>query len=298
MPVIGLLSSAGPTGLAFQVTAFRNGLKEAGYVEGQNVALELRWAEGQLDRLPALAADLVGRQVAAIVGDVRSALAAKAVTTTIPIVFTTAGDPVQLGLVASLNRPGGNITGVSFLVGTIASKRLELLRELIPTTALIGYLVNPDNPTSKIETRDAELAARALGLKLHVVVAHGERDFDQAFATFVQHRVDAMFVGGDPIFLNRRDQIVAQAARHAIPAMYNLRQWPVAGGLISYGGSLTESFRQVGVYVGRILKGDKPADLPIQQSTRVELVINLKTANTLGLKVPLTLHVAADEVIE
>jgi putative ABC transport system substrate-binding protein len=248
--------------------------------------------------LPALATDLVGRQVAAIVGDVRSALAAKAVTTTIPIVFSTAGDPVQLGLVASLNRPGGNITGVSFLVGTIAAKRLELLRELIPTAALIGYLVNPDNPTSEIETRDAEVAARALGLQLHVVIAHGERDFDQAFATFVEHRVDAMFVGGDPIFLNRRDQIVALAARHAIPAMYNLRQWPVSGGLISYGGSLTDSFRQVGVYTGRILKGDKPADLPVQQSTKVELVINLKTANTLGLKVPLTLQVAADEVIE
>jgi len=284
--------------LAFQVTAFRNGLKEVGYVEGQNVAVELRWAEGQLDRLPALAADLVGRQVAAIVGDVRSALAAKAATTTIPIVFTTAGDPVQLGLVASLNRPGGNITGVSFLVGTIASKRLELLRELIPTAALIGYLVNPGNPTSEIETRDAEVAARALGLQLHVVVAYGERDFDQAFASFVQQRVDAMFVGGDPIFLNRRDQIVALAARHAIPAMYNLRQWPVAGGLISYGGSLTESFRQVGVYAGQILKGAKPADLPVQQSTRVELVINLKTAKALGLKVPLTLQVAADEVIE
>ena len=284
--------------MAFQVTAFRNGLKEVGYVEGQNVAVELRWAEGQLDRLPALAADLVGRQVAAIVGDVRSALAAKAATTTIPIVFTTAGDPVQLGLVASLNRPGGNITGVSFLVGTIASKRLELLRELIPTAALIGYLVNPGNPTSEIETRDAEVAARALGLQLHVVVAYGERDFDQAFASFVQQRVDAMFVGGDPIFLNRRDQIVALAARHAIPAMYNLRQWPVAGGLISYGGSLTESFRQVGVYAGQILKGAKPADLPVQQSTRVELVINLKTAKALGLKVPLTLQVAADEVIE
>jgi putative ABC transport system substrate-binding protein len=224
-------------------------------------------------------------------------LAAKAATTTIPIVFTTAGDPVQLGLVASLNRPGGNITGVSFLSQTIASKRLELLRELIPTAALIGYL-NPDNPTSGIETRDAELAARALGLEIHVVIAHDERDFDQAFATFVQRRVDAMFVGGDPIFLNRRDQIVALTARHAIPAIYNVRQWPVAGGLISYGGSLTDAFRQAAVYTGRILKGDKPADLPVQQSTRVELVINLKTANTLRLKMPDKLLALADEVIE
>jgi putative tryptophan/tyrosine transport system substrate-binding protein len=215
LPTIGFLSAASPTGMAFYVTAFRNGLKEASYIEGQNVAIEYRWAEEQSDRLPTLAADLVSRQVAAIFADSRSALAAKAVTTTIPIVFSSGGDPVELGLVTSLNRPGGNVTGVSFLVSTIVAKRLELLHELVPTAAVIGYPLNPDNPLTVRQTRDLEAAAPALGLQLHLVSAHGERDFEQAFAQFVEHRVDAVIVGGDPIFLNRRAHVVALAARHA-----------------------------------------------------------------------------------
>jgi putative tryptophan/tyrosine transport system substrate-binding protein len=298
MPVIGFLSSASPTGQAHYVTAFRNGLKEAGYVEGQNVAVEYRWAEGRTDRLPALAADLVSRPVAAIFADSRSALAAKAVTTTIPIVFTSGGDPIALGLVTSLNRPGGNVTGVSFLVSTIAAKRLELLHELKPTAAVIGYLFNPDNPLARHETRDVEAAAHALGLQLHTISAGGERDFDLAFARLVQHRVDAFMLGGDPIFTGLRDQIVALAARHAIPAIYNQRLFAIAGGLMSYGPSVEDSNRLCGIYVGQILKGAKPADLPVIQSTKFDLWINLKTAKTLGLKVPLTLQVAADEVIE
>jgi putative ABC transport system substrate-binding protein len=233
LPVVGFLSAASPTGMAFYVTAFRNGLKEAGYVEGRNIAVEYRWAEEQSDRLPALAADLVSRQVAAIFADSRSAFAAKAVTTTIPIVFSSGGDPVELGLVTSLNRPGGNVTGVSFLVSTIAAKRLELLHELVPTAAVIGYLLNPDNPLTVRQTRDLEAAARALGLQLDLVSAHGERDFEQAFAQFAQHRVDAVIVGGDPIFLNRRDQVVALAARHALPTVYYSREYAEAGGLMS-----------------------------------------------------------------
>jgi putative tryptophan/tyrosine transport system substrate-binding protein len=298
MPVIGFLSSASPTGQAHYVTAFRNGLKEAGYVEGQNIAVEYRWAEGRTDRLPALAADLVSRPVAAIFADSRSALAAKAVTTTIPIVFTSGGDPITLGLVTSLNRPAGNVTGVSFLVSTIAAKRLELLHELMPTAATIGYLFNPGNPLARHETRDVEAAAHALGLQLHTISTGGESDFDQTFARLVQHRVDAFILGGDPIFTGLRDQIVALAARHAIPAIYNQRWFAIAGGLISYGPSVDDANRQCGVYVGQILKGAKPADLPVIQSTKFELWINLKTAKALGLKVPLTLQVAADEVIE
>jgi putative ABC transport system substrate-binding protein len=298
LPVVGFMSSASSNGMAFYVTAFRNGLKEVGYVEGRNIAVEYRWAEEQSDRLPALASDLVSRQVAAIFADSRSALAAKSVTTTIPIVFSSGGDPVELGLVTSLNRPGGNVTGVSFLVSTIAAKRLELLHELVPTAGVIGYLLNPENPLTVRQTRDLEAAARALGLQLHLVSAHGEHDFEQAFAQFVQHRVDAVIVGGDPIFLNRRDQVVALAARHAIPAIYNSRTWAIAGGLMSYGPSVEDANRLCGIYVGQILNGAKPADLPVIQSAKFDLWINLKTAKTLGLKVPLTLQVAADDVIE
>jgi putative ABC transport system substrate-binding protein len=301
MPVIGFLHSTSPGGFAFYVTAFRNGLKEAGYTEGRNVAVEYRWAEGQLDRLPALAADLVSRQVAVIAADTRSTLIAKAATTTIPIVFSSGGDPVKLGFVTSLNRPGGNITGASFLTAAVAGKRLELLRELMPTATVIDYLVNPDNALGQPEIADAEAAARTHGLKLHVVNvvnARGEYDFDQAFATIAQHRPDALFIGGDPLFLFQRHQLVPLVARHAIPAIYNQRKYVLAGGLMSYGTNISDAVRQSGLYIGRILKGEKPGDLPVTQSARFELVINLNTAKTLGLKVPLTLQVAADEVIE
>jgi ABC-type uncharacterized transport system substrate-binding protein len=301
MPVIGFLHSASPGGFAFYVTALRNGLKEAGYIEGRNVAVEYRWAEGQLDRLPALAADLVSRQVAVIVADTRSTLVAKAATTTIPIVFTSGGDPVKLGFVTSLNRPHGNITGASFLTAAVAGKRLELLRELIPTAKMIDYLVNPDDALGRPEIADAEAAAHTHGLKLrvvNVVNARGEYDFDQAFATIAQDQPDALFVGGDPLFLFRRNQLVPLVARHTIPAIYNQREYVVSGGLMSYGTSISNAARQAGAYVGQILKGKKPADLPVTQSARFELVINLKTAKTLGLAVPLTLQVAADEVIE
>jgi putative tryptophan/tyrosine transport system substrate-binding protein len=301
MPVVGFLHSASPGGFAFYVTAFRNGLKEAGYIKGQNVAVEYRWAEGQLERLPAMAADLVSRQVAVILADTRSTLIAKAATSTIPIVFTSGGDPVKLGFVTSLNRPGANITGASFLVAQVAGKRLELLRELIPTATMINYLVNPDSPIGQPEIADAEAAAQTHGLKLqvvNVVNARGEYDFDQAFAKIAQRRPDALFVGGDPLFLFRRHQLVPLVARHAIPAIYNQREYVLAGGLMSYGTSISDASRQAGVYAGRILKGVNPADLPVTQSARFELVINLNTATTLGLKVPLTLQVAADEVIE
>jgi putative ABC transport system substrate-binding protein len=301
MPMIGFLHSASPGGFAFYVTAFRNGLKEAGYIEGQNVAVEYRWAEGRLERLPAMAADLVSRQVAVILADTRSTLIAKAATSTIPIVFTSGGDPVKLGFVSSLNRPAGNITGASFLTAAVAGKRLELLRELIPTATVVDYLVNPDNALGQPEIADAEAAARLHGLKLqvvNVVNARGEYDFDQAFAKIAQHRPDALFIGGDPLFLFRRHQLVPLVARHAIPAIYNQREYVLTGGLMSYGTSISDASRQAGVYAGRILKGANPADLPVTQSARFELVINLNTAKTLGLKVPLTLQVAADEVIE
>ncbi len=301
MPVVGFLFSGSAGGMAFLVTAFRNGMKEAGYIEGRNVAVEYGWGEGQHDRLAALAADLVSRQVAVIAGDTRSTLIAKPATTTIPIVFFSGGDPVNLGLVPRLNRPGGNITGASFLTAQMAGKRLELLRELIPTATVIDYLVNPEGPIGQPEIADAKSAAGTHGLKLevvNVVNARGEYDFDQAFATIARHRPDALFVGGDPIFLSRRQELVSLVARHAIPTIYNQREYAVAGGLMSYGTSVSDAVRQTGVYTGRILKGDKPADLPVTQSARFELIINLNTAKALGLKVPLTLQVTADEVIE
>ncbi len=296
MPVIGFLDDASVKGNEFLVTAFRNGLKEEGFIEGQNLAVEYRWAEGKSDRVPALAADLISRQVAVIAATTRAALALKTANTPIPVVFSSSGDPVKLGLVTSLNRPGGNMTGVSFLVTAAVGKRLDLLRELTPTAAQIGYLTNPDNFNSEIE--EVQAAARERGLQIIVLNARSERDFDQAFAKLVERRVTALFVGSDPFFLVGRDELVALAARYAIPAIYYLRQYAVAGGLISYGTSLEQAERQAGVYVGRILKGAKPAELPVMQSDRFELVINLKTAKTLGLKVPLTVQVAADEVIE
>jgi putative tryptophan/tyrosine transport system substrate-binding protein len=298
IPVIGLISSASPEGQGFYTAAFRNGLKEGGFIEGRNVAIEYRWAEGRTDRLPALADDLVKRKVAAIFADTQSALAAKALTAAIPIVFSSGGDPVKLGLVESLNRPGGNVTGASFLVSTLAPKRLELLHHMKPTATAIGYLLNPDYPGTKAEATDAAAAARALGLGLNIVEARSASDFEQAFAALVQNHIDALFVGSGPVYLSLRDQVVALAARHAMPAMYNLRPWAISGGLMSYGPSIEDATRECGVYVARILNGARPDELPVIQSAKFEFVINLKTAKTLGLTVPQALVVAADEVIE
>jgi ABC-type uncharacterized transport system substrate-binding protein len=300
MPVIGFLNPASPGSFAPFVSAFHQGLKEAGYVEGQNVAVEYSWAHGQYDRLPMLASELVARRVTVIAatgGDV-SALAAKAATTTIPIVFDTSSDPVEVGLVASLNRPGGNLTGVSMLTVELVPKRLELLCEVVPTATVIGLLVNPMRTSAGSETRGMQSAVSALGRRSVVLNASSERDLSVAFATLGQQQVDALVVNGDNLFISLRDQLAALSARYAVPTMYGDRQYVVAGGFMSYNSSLTNTYRQVGVYTGKILKGEKPADLPIQQPTKLELVINLKTAKTLGLTVPPTLLARADEVIE
>ncbi len=301
MPVIGFLSSGLPGAFARQVAGFRRGLQEAGYVEGQNVAIEYRWAEGQYDRLPELASDLVRRQVAIIVatGGTVSAMAAKAITGTIPIVFTSGGDPVRMGLVASINRPGGNVTGVSLFTTTLAAKRLALLHELVPTATVIAMLVNPTNPNAEPDTKEVETAARTMGLQLIVLRASNESDLDKVFGTMSQHKVGAVIVGPDPFFDNNaRDRMVALAAHHAVPAIYDWRDVAVAGGLLSYGSNLADGYRLAGIYTGRILKGEKPADLPVLQPTKFELVINLKTAKALGLTVPLIMQTTADEVIE
>ena len=299
MPVIGLLSGTDREATS-QLDAIWQGLNEAGYVEGRNVAMEYRWAEGQLDRLPALAADLVRRQVAVIVAIQSAAapLAAKAATATIPIVFSIGGDPVKLGLVSSINRPGGNVTGTSFLYNTLAPKRLELLHELVPNAAVIGLLVNPKNPASKSETSDVQTAASALGLKIVVQNASSYHDIDAAFAHFVQRRVAALTFAADSVFNKQRDQLIALAARHAVPTMYFSHEFTAAGGLMSYGGDMTNAYRLTGVYAGRILKGEKPGDLPVQLAVKVEFVVNLKTAKTLGLAFPLPLLGRADEMIE
>ena len=300
MPVVGFLNSLPPEPMAHLVVAFRQGLSETGYTEGGNVAIEFRWADGQYDRLPAMAADLVSRRVAVIVagGGEPTVLAAKAATSTIPIVFAIGGDPVKVGLVASLNRPGANVTGVTLLSGSLEAKRLGLLRALVPKATTLAMLVNPTFPTAETQVRDAQEAARTFGLRMHVLNASNERDFDGAFASLAQLRADALLVSSDAFLNSRRDQIVARVARQAVPAIYEWREFAAAGGLMSYGTNLADTYRQVGVYTGRILKGEKPADLPIVQPTKFDLVINLKTAKTLGLEVPPTLLALADEVIE
>jgi putative ABC transport system substrate-binding protein len=301
MPVIGFLGGTSPDTFADRVRAFRQGLKDTGYVEGENVAIEYRWAEGQFDRLPVLAADLARRQVAVIVatGGITSAFAARAATTIIPIVFGSGEDPVRLGLVASLARPGGNLTGINFVSTELAAKRLELLRELVPGAARVAVLVNPANATGTETTlRDVEPAARAMGLQIQVLNASTSREIDAAFATFARERPDAIFVGQEVFFVSRRVQLANMAARHAVPMTSGSRDIVEVGGLMSYGSNIADGHRQIGVYAGRILKGAKPADLPVVQSTKFELVINHQTARMLGLTVPDKLLVAADEVIE
>src|SRR6266536_2444493 len=301
MPVIGFLDTRSPDAMAARLREFRRGLKDTGYVEGENVSIEYRWAENQMDRLPALAAELVRRRVALITtsGGPAVAFAAKAATTTIPIVFAVADDPVRLGLVASLARPDGNLTGINFLVGELTAKRLGLLRELVPGAGRVAVLVNPAN-TANTETtlRDVEPAARAMGLQIQILKASTSREIEAAFATFVRERPDALFVGNDAFLTSRRVQLVHLATRHAIPAIYPLRDFAEVGGLMSYGVNITDALRQVGVYAGRILKDAKPADLPVVQSSKFELVINAVTARMLGLTVPPSLLSVADEVIE
>jgi ABC-type uncharacterized transport system substrate-binding protein len=300
MPVVGFLSPGLPEPSSFLVAAFREGLKEASFVEGQNVTIEYRWAKGHYDQLQTLAADLVRRQVAVIAatGGTISAQAAKAATATIPIVFNVGDDPIKSGLVASFNRPGGNITGVNTLSPVLEAKRLGLLRELVPQATLIAVLLNPTNPDVELQRRNLQAAATVIGQQLRIFNATSEGDFDTAFVALVQQRADALLVGNDVFFTNRREQIVELAARHAVPTIYAFRQFAESGGLMSYSTNLLEVYRQVGLYVGRILKGEKPADLPVVQPTKFELVINLKTAKALGVKISDNLLSLADEVIE
>ena len=300
MPLVGFLNPTSPDPNVDLLRAFRQGLKETGYVESENVAIEYRWAENQIDRLLSLAAELVRKQVAVIAttGATVAASAAKAVTTTIPIVFLTGADPVESGLVASLARPGGNLTGINLLTIDLTAKRLELLRELVPAATRVAVLANPAGPAPEAMLRDVETAARAMGLQVQVLNAGTSPEIDAAFASFVRERPDALFVGPDPFFVSRRVQLVHLASRHAVPAAYTQRDYAVAGGLMSYGSNLMDAFRQVGVYTGRILKGAKPADLPVLQPSKFELVINHQTARMLGLTVPDKLLATADEIIE
>ncbi len=300
MPVVGFVSANTSDSTPQFTAAFRAGLAETDFIEGRNVIVEYRWAAGHFERLPALVVDLVRRQVAVIFttgGDV-PAMVAKGATTTIPIVFATGADPVKSGLVASLNRPGGNATGATVLAGALGAKRLELVRELVPKGSAVGILINPDNPNSEPEAADVQAAARAVGVQIHVLQASNEQEIDKAFATLNELRAGALLVNPDPAFMPRRNQFVALAARYSVPAIYYAREYPDAGGLMSYGASFAGLYHQCGNYVGRILKGAKPADLPVVQPTKFELVINLKTAKVLGLTVPITLQVSADEVIE
>jgi putative ABC transport system substrate-binding protein len=299
MPIIGFLNSASPEGYAPYAAAFRQGLKEAGYIDGQNVTIEYRWAEGRYERLQTQAADLVHRQVSVIAATSTPAgLVAKAASSTIPIVFTTGADPVKLGFVASLNQPGGNATGVSFFTSEMGSKQAELVHELIPAAAHVGLLVNPNFPATDAQTRDVTTAASAIGFQIDVIQASDSREIEAAFGALVRTRADALLVGSDVFLLSRRLQIATLAARHAIPAVYPLREFAEAGGLMSYGASQTEAYRQAGIYTGKILKGAKPADLPVMRSTKFELVINLPTARAIGLEIPPMLLARADEVIE
>jgi ABC-type uncharacterized transport system substrate-binding protein len=300
MPVVGFLNGGSLEGYAPFVAAFRQGLKEAGYVEGQNATIEYRWAEGHYDRLPSLAADLVQQKVTVIAATTTpAALAAKAATSTVPIVFTTGGDPIKLGLVASLRRPGGNVTGSTNFSVEVGPKRLELARELFPGTTTVALLVNPTSPLAATVSKDLQAVADTLGVRLHVLHASTEADFEAAFATAAQLRAAALVIGSaDPLFGGHAAQLGALALRHRVPAIYQYREFAAAGGLMSYGGSITETYRLAGLYAGRILKGEKPADLPVQQATKVELYINLNTAKTLGITVPLPLSGRADELIE
>ena len=295
--LVGLLSSIHQDDR--EIGAVRQGLKEAGYIEGRNVAIKYRSAGGRFDRLPGLAAELVADQVAVIIAlSPSAALAAKAATATIPIVFGTGADPVELGLVSSLNRPGGNVTGVTYLINTLGAKRLELLRELVPSAKVIGVLINPRNPTSQSQTADVQAAARAHGIELMIEDASSDRDIDAAFTSFVQHHVNAVIMGADSLFLSRREQLVELAARHALPTIYYLREFADIGGLVSYGASVSDAYRLAGGFAGRILKGEKPGDLPVEQAVKFEFAVNLKTARALGLTVPLIMQMTADEVIE
>jgi putative ABC transport system substrate-binding protein len=299
MPVIGLLYGASPDPVAHRLRAFRQGLKDSGYVEGENVAIEYRWAENQFDRLPEMVADLIRRQVTVIAAlNTVAAVAAKAASATIPIVFIAQEDPVRLGLVASLARPGGNLTGVNFFNSELTAKRLALLHELVPTANRVGVLVNPADVLTETTLRDVQPAARAIGLQIQVVNASTSGEIDAAFAAFVREQVDALFVGPGGLFSSRRVHIANQAMRQGIPATYTQREFPEIGGLMSYGTNLADSWRQIGVYAGRVLKGAKPADLPVVQSTKLELVINAQTARLLGLTIPPGLLAIADEVIE
>jgi putative ABC transport system substrate-binding protein len=298
MPVVGFLRSTSATDSTHYVTAFRLGLKEAGFVEGQNVAIEYRFADNQNDQLPALVADLIRRPVALIAGAAVAMLAAKAATTTVPIVFVGGGDPVEDGLVASLNRPGGNVTGVVFFGAALGAKRLEVLRQIVPTATTIAVLVNPKLPSTEAERRDVQAAALVIGQQIIMLDVSSVRDIEAALGTFVQRGASALLVGSGPFLFSNSEPIVALAARHGLPASYPMREFAVAGGLTSYGASQSDAYRQAGIYAGRILKGEKPADLPVMRSTKFEFVLNLKTAKALGLTVPDRLLALADEVIE
>jgi putative ABC transport system substrate-binding protein len=298
MPVIGFLNSGTPEGYADMVAGFHLGLKEQGHVVGANVAIDYRWARGEYDRLPALASELVQRKVAVIVGNSAPALAAKAATATIPIVFSAPGEPIELGLVSSLNRPGGNLTGVTSLAAELGPKRLQLLHELLPAATIMAALINPKSLYGEYQSRDLKTAAANLGLQLHILHASSEGDFERAFATAVQLQARGLVISAEPLFNTWVERLAALAVRYALPAIYQYPEFAAAGALMSYGGSLRDQYRLVGVYTGRILKGEKPGDLPVQQATKLELILNLKTAKALGIAVPPTLRALANEVVE